>query len=103
MEDRCRLVTNLAGTAVRRIRLGSRRVDHTVAGHQCTCRRDSGTPTRSTGSTLHAPTQTIRYEQGRGDHRRQRHRGHVPGNVWSAGDEVPYIPGKICQVSAVAC
>ena len=39
-------------------------------------------------------------------HRRQRHRGrrgHVPGNVWSAGDEVPYIPGKICQVSAVAC
>ena len=36
-------------------------------------------------------------------HRRQRHRGRVPGNVWSAGDEVPYIPGKICQVSAVAC
>ena len=62
MEDRCRLVTNLAGIAVRRIRLGSRRVDHTVAGHQCTCRRDSGTPTRSSGSPLHAPTQTIRYD-----------------------------------------
>jgi len=22
---------------------------------------------------------------------------------WSAGDEVPYIPGKVRQVSAVAC
>jgi len=24
-------------------------------------------------------------------------------NIWSAGDEVSYIPGKVCQVSAVAC
>ena len=37
------------------------------------------------------------------NHRLQRHRGHVPGNIWSAGDEVSYIPGKVCQVSAVAC
>ena len=36
-------------------------------------------------------------------HRRQHRRGHVLGNVCSAGDEVPYIPGSICQVSAVAC
>jgi len=31
-------------------------------------------------------------------HRRQRHRGrrgYVPGNIWSAGDEVTYIPGKV--------
>ena len=26
-----------------------------------------------------------------------------PGNIWSTGDEVPYILGKVCQVSAVAC
>ena len=27
-----------------------------------------------------------------------------PSNIWSAGDEVSYIPGKVCQVSAaVGC
>jgi len=34
------------------------------------------------------------------------HRGHVPppANIWSAGDEVSYTSGKVCQVSAaIAC
>jgi len=30
-------------------------------------------------------------------HRRQRHRGHVPDNIWSAGDEVSYIPAKFVK------
>jgi len=27
--------------------------------------------------------------------------GHFLGNIWSTGDEVSYIPGKVCRVSAV--
>jgi len=39
-------------------------------------------------------------------HRRQRHRGrrgHVPADSWSTGDELHYIAGNVCRVSAVAC
>jgi len=33
-------------------------------------------------------------------HRRQRRRGYrgrIHGNIWSAGDEMSYIPSKVCQ------
>ena len=28
---------------------------------------------------------------------RQRHRGRVPGNIWSTGDKVSYIPAKFVK------
>jgi len=35
------------------------------------------------------------------DHRRQRRRGcrgRIPGNIWSAGDEMSYIPPKFDKI-----
>jgi len=43
--------------------------------------------------------ESLELSKGSG-HRRQRYRGcrgRIPGNIWSAGDEMSYIPPKICQ------